>query len=293
MRRQFVESCKEMLELDSKSVVILGDIGVFGFSRVSAEYSGRVINTGILEQAMLGVGAGLSSVGCIPTIHTIAPFIVERAFEQIKVDFAYQGLPGNFVSVGASFDYSGLGCTHHCPADVGLLSHIPGMNIFVPGHPLEFKYHFSINWNVGSLNYFRLSESSNLTPIPFLGNETSLKIKQGRRGIVVVVGPMLRPTLDAVSDLDLEIHYVNHFKAGEKVRLNSEIRNAPLFLIEPYYSGRLLSDLLDTSSNWRLRVKQIGVPVTFLRGYGSYEDQLEAAGLDQTSIRRNILEDLG
>lgn len=284
-----MRSCAGMLSQDNNSVVLLGDIGVFSFRNVSREHPKRVINVGILEQSMIGLGAGLSSVGCIPTIHTIAPFLVERAYEQLKIDFAYQSLSGNFVSVGASFDYSGLGCTHHCPSDIGILSNIPGMNIFVPGHAVEFDNLFSSNWHTGGLNYFRLSEHANRSPIVMSSDESSRKVKDGTLGIVVVVGPMLDLVLNALSDLDFEVHYVNSFKASSNIRLNSTLRSAPIFLVEPYYSGRLLNDVLELVFQWNLKPVQIGVPVTFLRGYGSFPDQIKAAQLDEISLRRRIL----
>jgi transketolase len=278
-----------MLSQDHNSVVLLGDIGVFGFRDVSLEHPTRVINAGILEQSMIGLGAGLSSVGCIPTIHTIAPFLVERAYEQLKIDFAYQNLSGNFVSVGASFDYSGLGCTHHCPSDIGILSNIPGMNIFVPGHAMEFDNQFSSNWNSGGLNYFRLSEHTNKSAIVLSSDESSRKVKEGTLGIVVVVGPMLDLIVDALSGIDLEVHYVNRFSAGSSIKLNSTLRNAPIFLVEPYYSGRLLNEILELAFHWDLKPVQVGVPVAFLRGYGSFTDQIKAAQLDRASLRRRIL----
>ena len=125
MRKQFVKTVEDILDKDKKLIVLLGDIGVFGFRNSFEKYPERVYNIGILEQSTIGMAAGLAMHNFIPVIHTIAPFIVERSFEQIKNDFGYQQLGGNFVSVGNSYDYAALGCTHHCPADVGILKNIP------------------------------------------------------------------------------------------------------------------------------------------------------------------------
>jgi len=135
MRRQLVKTITDILERDSRVVLLLGDIGVFGFREAFKKFPTRVYNIGILEQASVGLAAGLATEGMIPIFHTIAPFIAERALEQLKVDFGYQGLGGSFISVGASYDYASLGCTHHCPGDVQVLKTIPGMRIMVPGHP--------------------------------------------------------------------------------------------------------------------------------------------------------------
>ena len=125
MRKQFVSTFESLIKKDKKLSLLLCDIGVFGFRNSIAKYPNRVMNIGILEQSTIGVAAGMSRSGLIPVIHTIAPFLVERAFEQIKIDFGYQDIGCNLVSVGASYDYASLGCTHHCPADVALLKNIP------------------------------------------------------------------------------------------------------------------------------------------------------------------------
>ena len=85
------------------------------------KYPKRIYNIGILEQSMISMAAGLSNEGLKPIVHTIAPFIVSRAYEQLKIDFGYNKLNGNFVSIGASYDYASLGCTHHCPEDINLM----------------------------------------------------------------------------------------------------------------------------------------------------------------------------
>ena len=139
MRKTFTSTASKIIKENKNTALLLGDIGVYGFRDILSAHPERAFNIGILEQSMVSMAAGLASEGIIPIIHTIAPFIVERALEQIKVDFGYQKLPGNFVSVGASFDYAKLGCTHHCPGDVNILSNIPKVNIFIPGHAKEFE----------------------------------------------------------------------------------------------------------------------------------------------------------
>ena len=121
MRKQFVQSVEKILGENSETVLLLGDIGVFGFRNAFRDYPSRVYNIGILEQATISLAGGLAKTGLIPIVHTIATFLVERCLEQLKIDFGYQQLGGNFISVGNSYDYASLGCTHHCPADIGLL----------------------------------------------------------------------------------------------------------------------------------------------------------------------------
>ena len=56
------------------------------------KYPKRIYNIGILEQSMISLAAGLSNEGLRPIVHTIAPFIVSRALEQLKIDFGYKSL---------------------------------------------------------------------------------------------------------------------------------------------------------------------------------------------------------
>ena len=125
MRKQFNKTITDIFLKDKKAVMLLGDIGVFAFRHLFKKYPKRLYNIGILEQSMISIAAGISNEGFNPIVHTIAPFIVNRAFEQLKIDFGYNKLKGNFVSIGSSYDYAALGCTHHCPEDVNLMYNIP------------------------------------------------------------------------------------------------------------------------------------------------------------------------
>ena len=287
MRKVFNEIASKIIVTNDKSALILGDIGVYGFKEILSERPKQVYNVGILEQSMVSLSAGLASEGIIPIIHTIAPFMVERALEQIKVDFGYQNLPGNFVSVGASFDYSKLGCTHHCPADINTLSNIPGFDLFVPGHHEEFKSHFIDHWNSGRMNYFRLSENENLDSISLKFGEIK-RIKNGVKGIIIVMGPFLAQTLSGLGDLDVEIHYVNTISSVKQMKIESIFSSRKVVIIEPYYSGTLLIKLISQLSANGCEILQIGIPVEFLRNYGSYQEQLINLNLDPNSLKKRV-----
>lgn len=154
-RQQFPISVLEIMDKDEKVVVLLGDIGVFAFQEVFKKYPKRIYNVGILEQSMVGMAAGLAMAGFIPIVHTIEPFLVERAFEQIKDDFGYQGLIGTFVGVDVSETAPNLGYTHQCPYALEMMLNIKNMTVFSPNTADEFDFVFSSRYHIG-LNYFRI-----------------------------------------------------------------------------------------------------------------------------------------
>src|SRR5579872_2968125 len=110
---------------------------------------------------MIGVAAGLAMEGFRAVAHSYAPFLVERPFEQLKIDFAHQGVGAVLVSVGASYDSARSGRTHQAPEDVALVSSLPGWTIDVPGHPDEVAPAFADAIAGDHCVYLRLTEESN------------------------------------------------------------------------------------------------------------------------------------
>ena len=162
MRQQMVQTLTDLLEADERLVTLLGNISASLFDkRLFRARPQRVYDVGISEQAMVSMAAGLALEGLIPVVHTIAPFLAERAFEQIKDDFCYQQLGGNFISIGASYDYSTEGMTHQGSGDVQILRSLPGMRIVVPGAAAEFDTLFRASYADGQPTYYRLSERQN------------------------------------------------------------------------------------------------------------------------------------
>ncbi len=289
MRKQFAKTIEAVMDIDKRLVTILGDIGVFGFRNVFSKYPERTYNIGICEQAVTSLAAGLSKVDLIPVVHSIAPFVVERCFEQLKDDFGYQKLRGNFVSVGASYDYAGLGCTHHCPGDIALLKSIPGMEIIIPGTPAEFDTLFKETYNNNKPTYFRLSEHENKeTQLVQFGKANV--IRKGKLGTLIVVGPFLDTALESVNELDLTILYYTTIAPFDNLTLKKNICNEKIIICEPYYLGALTNDIHLALQGKAISIKFIGIPHIFLSNYGSYRDQNNFLGLNSESIKNQIIE---
>lgn len=155
MRKQLPITVKEIMDKNDRVVVLLGDIGVFAFKEVMEKYPTRCYNIGILEQSMVSVAAGLGMSGLIPIVHTISPFLVARAYEQIRDDFGFQGLIGTLIGVDVYATSPNLGLTHSCPEDTALMSFVPGMKTFTPDSPSQFDTLLKENY-AKSLNYFRI-----------------------------------------------------------------------------------------------------------------------------------------
>ncbi len=109
MRYKFGEAIVKLAEEDQNIYLIVGDIGYKVFDKFRAEFPDRFINIGICEQSMIGVAAGMALEGLKPWVYTITPFLIERPFEQVKLDIDQQNV--NVKLVGYA-DYPTQGPTH-------------------------------------------------------------------------------------------------------------------------------------------------------------------------------------
>jgi transketolase len=286
MRKKFAEVVEKTLELDENSSLFLGDIGVFAFRNSIKNYPNRVFNIGILEQSMVGIASGFAKNNITPIVHTIAPFLVERAYEQLKIDFGYQNLVGTFVTIGNSYDYGSLGPTHHCPGDVSLINNIPNFNIIIPGNSTEFGILFE-KYFKDSTNYFRLSDFENKTIVDIEPGKGKV-LKLGKKATIVCVGNILDNVLEACLKLDVTILYYNVIKPFDEDLLIENF-NENIILCEPYFSGTLNHQINKTLSTKLHRIMNIGVPNIYLDFNGSKEEIDKEIELDVNSIRKKII----
>lgn len=288
MRKQLVKTIGDLLRKNDKVILLLGDIGVFGFKKSFEEYPERIYNIGILEQSTIGVAAGMSMTGLIPIVHTIAPFLVERCFEQLKDDFGFQKLGGNFISVGASYDYAALGATHHCPGDVGILKNIPGMEIVVPGTSSEFDTLLKQAYANGNPTYYRLSERENGVSQDVSFGKANV-IKKGSKATVIAIGPMLEDVIRACQNEDVTILYYTTISPFDSEILKINCDSGKILLCEPYYEGILTHNIISALKPKKITIETIGVPHQFITKYGKAEEHDEYLNMTAKSIHKKLV----
>jgi transketolase len=227
-------------------------------------------------------------------VHSYAPFLVERAYEQVKLDLGHQGAHAVLVSIGASYDAARAGRTHQAPEDVALIDSGPGFSVLVPGHPAEVPG--LLRGAVSALDagsaYLRLSTESNLQARPV---SASLQmIRPGRRAVVVAVGPLLDPVLEAVGDLDVTVAYATTVRPFDAGGLRSlEESSGAVVLVEPYLAGTSAFTVSSALASRPHRLLSLGVQRTELRRYGTPADHAAWQGLDAAGIRRSVTRFLG
>ena len=117
MRYKFGVELANQMRKDKRIYLLCADIGFNIFDTIKSEFPDRILNTGITEQATIGMAAGMAQEGLIPVVYTITPFLLERPFESIKINIMIQKQNVKLVSYG---DYPDLGPTH-VTSDVDLL----------------------------------------------------------------------------------------------------------------------------------------------------------------------------
>jgi transketolase len=282
MRSRFYDVAAELLDDDPRVAVVLAEIGA-GELRPHP----RLFNVGIREQLMIGVAAGLALEGLRPFVHSYTPFLVERPFEQVKLDLVHQGVGAVLVSTGASYDSARSGRTHQAPADVALLRALPSWTIRVPGHPDEVARYVRRAAAGDDNVYVRLSEEVNAAPIEGDGL-TVLRHGGVSAPLVVAVGPTLGQALAATEDLDATVAYVSTVRPFDDAGLRAALTGTDVVLVEPYLAGTSAADVAAALVDLPHRLLALGVANEELRRYGTGPEHRALHGLDASGIRASL-----
>jgi transketolase len=283
MRPRFYELVREALAADERVVAVTAEIG----SAPIGPHP-RHVNVGIREQLLIGVAAGLALEGRRPIAHSYAPFLVERPYEQIKLDLGHNDLGAILVSTGASYDAAREGRTHQAPEDVAALAALPGWTIHVPGHTDELEHLFREALRRDDRVYIRLSEEENHARVD--GGRFTL-LRRGTAGapLVLAVGPTLAPTLEATAELDVSLAYLATVRPFPRAELRESLGGGDaVVLVEPYLAGTSSAEISAALPDSPHRLLALGVPNGEFRHYGDGPEHRAAHGLDAAGIRASL-----
>jgi transketolase len=299
MRNKFADTFYELGKNDSRLCVVVADISPAGsIEKFRSEFPQRFINTGVSEQIMIGMVAGMAQRGLKPFAYTIATFSLYRPFEMVRDDLCYQNLPVTVVGIGGGVSYSTLGGTHHAQEDVAIASTIPNMSVIAPCDPAETEA--ATRWCAiqerGPV-YLRLGRAgepdfTSKLPQPWEFG----KLRQLRPGgdvCILSYGPIMRRATAVADRFEAAgkraaVYSVHTLKPLDHKGLSDLLRNYPHVVVieECAPNGSLAMRVreLAWTTGASCRLDAFTLQDAFIHCYGSHDDILDAHGLATAAI---------
>lgn len=258
MRDEFIDVLTEEAERNPSIFLITGDLGFGVLEKFAYNFPKQYLNTGVNEQSMMSLAAGLASTGKRVFVYSIANFPTLRCLEQIRNDVCYMNNPVVVVSVGSGFSYGPAGYTHHALEDIAVMRALPNMNVLVPsdGHETKSLTRYLIKSKLPS--YLRLGRNKEFQihrdPIDVIDGHFIEIYKTGRDGNLLFTGSIGEVGLKAREELnkkglDIGVFSCPFVSNLDITRLREFAKCGPLVVLEEHsYRGGFASSILEALS---------------------------------------------
>ncbi|MFI9845275.1 transketolase family protein [Nonomuraea sp. NPDC051941] len=211
-RQDFAAELLALAAEDERIVAVCNDsVGSSNLVGFRERFPDRLINVGIAEQDLVGVGAGLANAGKIPFVCAAAPFLTGRALEQIKADVAYSEAHVVLCGQSPGMAYGELGPTHHSIEDLSWMRAVAGLDVIVPADSVQTRA--AVRWAAasGRPSYLRIPRFKVpvVTPegAPFEPRRAVL-LADGDDATVIAIGSLTSRALQAAARLREEGVYL-------------------------------------------------------------------------------------
>jgi len=295
VRNMFAKTFYEAAKTDPRLCVVVADISPAGsMEQLRKEYPKRFVNTGVAEQIMIGMCAGMAMRGLRPFAYTIATFALFRPYEFVRDDLCYQGLPVTVVGVGGGVTYSTLGGTHHAMEDVAIACAMPNMRVIAPCDPEEARAatQWCVNQEEGPV-YLRLGKAGEpvitaKASTPFEFGKLRM-LREGGGACVLGYGPILKMAMDIP---DVAVASVHTLKPLDKEGIAKLLaRYSKVVVLEEMVPHGGLADAIKAiawESGARCQIECISLKHEFIHVYGRHEDLLDAHGVSSQVLKRAL-----
>ncbi|MFZ5790013.1 MAG: transketolase family protein [Pseudomonadota bacterium] len=299
MRNKFAETFYELGKADPRLCIVVADISPAGsIARFRQEFPARFVNTGVAEQIMIGMVAGMAQRGLKPFAYTIATFSLYRPFEMVRDDLCYQNLPVTIVGIGGGVTYSTLGATHHAQEDVSLACAVPNLSVVAPCDPAETAA--ATRWCAGQERgpvYLRLGKAGepDLTqnaPEPWAFGKVRM-IQPGEDVCILSYGPIMKRAF-AVADRfeaagkSAAVMSVHTLKPLDEARIEQVLASFERVVVieecAPNGSLSMRVQQIAWKARASCRLDCFTLQDEFKHCYGSHDDLLDEHGLAVPAI---------
>jgi len=134
MVRRLVAAVDEGVNL---AVLVSDSTSTASIAPFAARFPERLVNVGIAEQNLIGIASGMARGGYVAVTANAAPFLVNRANEQLKNDVCYSEANVKVVALNAGMAYGSLASTHHAIDDISIVRGMGNILILAPADPVE------------------------------------------------------------------------------------------------------------------------------------------------------------
>jgi transketolase len=293
MRKEFCEAVEKIAAKKENTIFLTGDLGFMALEGVQKVMGDRFINAGVSEQNMITMAASLASEGFTVICYSIAPFVVFRPAEQIRLDVCLHNMDVKIVGNGAGYGYGIMGSTHHAIEDIAVISSFQNMTCYIPFCAEEVEDITVRMINKKGPAYIRLERGNKPQWLELPKYNHTRKLVSGDKVTLVTMGSVTLNTLEALSKFDknlADVFVVSEMPLPELTQeLKASIKkNGKLIVLEEHVSRGGLGENL---ALWLM--KEAVAPTQFLHFYadgypdGLYGDQKyhqEKHGLDPQSI---------
>ena len=298
MRKEFAQWAERYYKFNRNTVFLTGDLGFMALEGLKTIMEDRFINTGVAEQNMISMGAAMSRQGLQVTCYSIAPFLVFRPAEQIRLDVCLHNLDVKLVGNGGGYGYGIMGPTHHAIEDICFLSSLSNMRCYIPICSESVAMLCEEMMNFRGPAYLRLG-FGNLPEnmIPRLNNSPICRLATPKNPMITVVGmgPVVLEAIKAIQNcaIEADIFAVQQipFQDSFSLLLESLLKTGRLLIVEEHVQhGGLGSILALLLIHHRVicSVKHV-FAVGYPNGrYGSQAYHRKCSGLDEESLRTLI-----
>jgi transketolase len=303
-RIAFAKALEELGSSDTRVVVVVNDSvsssNVGGFKK---QFPDRLVNVGIAEQDLVGIGAGLANGGKIPFVCGASAFLTGRALEQIKADLAYSQANVKLCGMSSGIAYGPLGATHHSIEDMAWTRAIANMTVIVPADPIEmYQAVYAAHSYTGPV-FLRISRK----PVPIVHPEDyqfeigrAAHLRKGTDVTLIANGTMVTVALQAADMLAAEgiqarVLNLSTVRPLDRQAIEDAARQTgAIVTIEEHtiYGGLggAVAEVVVTSCPVPMRI--LGFPGVFLPT-GSIEWLFESFGLTPESVCSAAKETMG
>ena len=283
-------------------MVVSADLGrSSGLDRFSKEYPAQFLNSGIAEQNMVGVSAGLARMGFDVFASTFAPFASMRASEQVRMNMGYMHEPVKLVALGSGLAMGFLGNSHYGLEDLAVMRAIPGLTIISPADCAEVYKTLEACVGFEHPVYIRLTGAVSC-PVVYMEDYDfeigkAVWLRQGRKVTIISAGTTVGHCLKAAAALEedgvdvglLNMHTVKPLDSGAIA--NAVETSDMIFVVDEHTRigglGSAITDHIVEHHGTGVRLFCHGIDDRYVET-GSYPFLLRKNGLDAAGIEAFI-----